>query len=118
MKNKLLAVLILSFLTIGLFTTFGLSADVPMITEEELKAMLENPDLMILDVRLSRDYMFSDLKIKGADRPLGGHFHISGYPKDKIFVLYCSSPNQETSVPIAQQFIERGFTKIYVLKGG
>jgi hypothetical protein len=52
MKKKLLTVSILIFLTIGLFTTFTLSADIPMMTKEELKAMLGNTDLVILDVRL------------------------------------------------------------------
>ena len=71
MKKKLLTVLILMFLTIGLLTTFALSGNVPRMTKDELKTMLGNPALCILDVRLGRDFMFSDLKIKGADRPPG-----------------------------------------------
>jgi len=124
MKKKLLAFLTLIFLVIGLFTTFAISADVPRMTKDELKAMLGNPDLLILDIRPGRDYMFSDSKIKGADRPYGmtmGHITPSQFPskdKDKTIVFYCASPNEEISAPIVQQFMEQGFTKVYVLKGG
>lgn len=124
MKKKLLAALMLILLTIGLFATLTLSADVPMMTKDELKAMFGNPDLLILDIRPGRDYMFSDFKIKGADRPYGmtmGHITPSQFPskdKDKTIVFYCASPNEEISAPIAQQFMEQGFTKVYVLKGG
>jgi len=84
-------------LIIGLFTTFALSADVPMITKDELKAMLGKPDLVLVDVRLRRDYMFSDFKIKGADRAsdaiMGpglkwGHIPSSELPNDKIRPLF------------------------------
>ncbi len=122
MKKKLLACLTLTFLTIGLFTTHAFSADVPMMTKDELKAMLGNPGLLILDVRLGRDFMFSDLKIKGADRPSNmSHVTPSQFPtdiRDKTIVFYCACPNEATSAPIAQGFIEQGFTKVYVLKGG
>jgi hypothetical protein len=45
----LLALLLLIFSAVGLFTTFALSGDVPMMTKDELKAMLGNPDLVIFD---------------------------------------------------------------------
>ncbi|MEW6375808.1 MAG: rhodanese-related (seleno)protein [Thermodesulfobacteriota bacterium] len=124
MKKKLLVVLILNILTIGLFATFVLSADVPMITKEELKAMLGNPDLVIFDVRLSSDYFSSDLKIKGAVRPLGECIAPAAfqYPKGKTFVFYCSSPNEVRSVSNLKHLIEDhrtdGYTNVYVLKGG
>ena len=123
MEKELLAFLLICF-AVGLFTTFAISGDVSTMTKDELNAMLGNPGLLILDVRLGRDFMFSDLKIKGADRPPGltmGHIHSSQFPKDtkdKTIVLYCASPNEEISAPIAQQFIEQRCTKVYVLKGG
>lgn len=121
MQKKLLAFLLICF-TVGLFTRLAISGDVPMMTKVELKAMLGNPGLVMLDVRLGRDFIFSDLKIKGADRPLDmGHVTPAQFPentKDKTLVFYCASPNEEGSTPIAQLFIERGFTKVDVLKGG
>lgn len=130
MKKKLLVVLVLIFLTIGLFTTYAFSADVPMMTKEELKAMLGNPDLVIFDVRLGSDYFSSDLKIKGAVRPdMDTYFTMTSlsktvftYPKGKTFVFYCASPDEEISVYNVKYLIERypteGYTKAYVLKGG
>lgn len=122
MKNKLLVSMII-FLMMGLFATFAIPADVPMMTKEQLKAMLGNPDLVILDFRLGSDYFSSDLKIKGADRATG---NCSGeairlYPKEKTFIFYCASPNEERSVYNVKHLIEAhradGYTKVYVLKG-
>lgn len=92
------------------------------MTKDELKAMFGNPGLLILDVRLGRDFIFSDLKIKGADRPSDmGHVTPTQFPTDirgKTIVFYCACPNEGTSAPIAQLFINSGFTKVFVLKGG
>ena len=123
MKNKILVVLMLILLTVGLFTTFVLSADVPMMTKDELKAMLGKPDLFLVDVRLGRDFIFSDLKIKGAERPPDmGHVTPTQFStvigRDKTFVFYCACPNEQTSIGIAQLFIRLEYTKVYVLKGG
>jgi rhodanese-related sulfurtransferase len=124
MKKKLLVFLILIFLTIGLFTTFTLAADVPMMTKDELKAMLGNPDLVIFDVRMGSDYFSSDLKIQGAVRPdMGNYLSLTvwTYPKGKTFVVYCASSNEERSVANVKEILSYGrdgYTKVYVLKGG
>jgi len=68
-RRNLMAMLISIFLFVGLFAAFAWSADVPMMTEDELRAMLGNPDLVIFDVRLGSDYFASDIKIKSALRP-------------------------------------------------
>jgi rhodanese-related sulfurtransferase len=124
MKKKLLAALMLIFLTIGLFTSFALSADVPMMTKDELKAMLDSPDLVIFDVRMGSDYFSSDLKIKRAIRPLVvdniGNAMLM-HPKGTTFVVYCASPNEEVSATRVKAFFGNrfeGYTKVYVLKGG
>ena len=119
MKKELLTAQILIFLIVCLFTTFAIPADVPMMTKEELKAILGNPDLIIFDVRLGSDYFSSDLKIKGAERPEYGTKKI--VPPEysgKTIVIYCGSPNEGTSTANAQILIEKGYTKAYVLKGG
>jgi len=122
MRKELLAVLIVIFLTTGLFPTFVLSADVPMITKDELKAMLGKPDLVLVDVRLGRDFIFSDLKIKGAERPPDMSHPTPNTFKviepDKTIVFYCACPNEQTSVGIAQLWRRLEYTKVYVLKGG
>jgi hypothetical protein len=66
---------------------------VPRITKEELKSMLENPDMLILDVRSTNDWNESEWKIKGAiheDRKGKSNVWMDKYPKDKVIVLYCA----------------------------
>ena len=77
---------------VGILTTFAKSADVPRMTKDELKAMLGNPDWVIVDVRLGRDWTENDLKIKGAIRedPEAVESWAKKYSTDKTFVLYCS----------------------------
>jgi len=66
---------------------------VPRITKEEVKSMLGNPDVIILDVRAARDWKDSESKIKGAireDRKGEASTWMDKYQKDKILVLYCA----------------------------
>lgn len=65
---------------------------VPLMTKEELKAMLGSPDLVILDVRSGKDWKSSEFKIKDAVRADPRKFESwSGtYGKDKQLVLYCA----------------------------
>ena len=65
---------------------------VPWMTQEELKARLGCPEIIILDVRKKPDWDKSDRKIPGA-------FHedyervkewAGKYPRDKNLVLYCA----------------------------
>lgn len=90
MKKRMSKLLLFTFFTIGIFTTLALSADVPRMTKEELKAMLGNPDLIIIDVRIGSDWSGSDLKIKGAVRedPQTISSWANKYAKDKTLVFY------------------------------
>jgi rhodanese-related sulfurtransferase len=62
------------------------------MTKEELKVKLDNPDLIVIDVRLGKDWTNSDLKIKGAVRenPEAVDSWANKYPKDKTLVFYCA----------------------------
>ncbi len=90
MKKRLLIALLLIFFTVGILATFARSADVPRMTKDELKAMLDNSDLVILDVRAQGDWKSDDSKIKGAIRedPESVKSWAGKYAKDKTFVLY------------------------------
>jgi rhodanese-related sulfurtransferase len=90
MKRRSIVLTAVILLAIGIFTTC--KGDVPRMTKDELKAMLGNPDLVIIDVRLERDWNKSDSKIKGAVREEPVHIEswANKYPKDKILVLYCN----------------------------
>ena len=66
---------------------------VPRITKEEVKSMIGNPDLIILDVRSAQGWKDSEWKIKGAvreDRKGETSVWMDKYPKDKILVLFCA----------------------------
>ena len=69
-----------------------MAADIPRITKEELKAMIGNPNVIIVDVRTNAGWNESKLKIKGAIRedPTQVKSWIEKYPLDKTFVFYCS----------------------------
>ena len=84
--------MIFIFLGVGIFVKPTISADVPGMTKDELKALLGNPDLIILDVRRGSDWTGSDLKIKGAlrEEPNDIESWANKYSKDKILVLYCA----------------------------
>jgi rhodanese-related sulfurtransferase len=74
------------------FTYTALGADgTPRMTTEELKGQLGNPDVVIVDVRVSSAWKKSKDKIKGAVRedPRAVEDWIDKYPKDKIYVFYC-----------------------------
>ena len=66
--------------------------EVPRMAADDLKAMLEDPDLVILDVRRATDWSSSDLMIKGAvyADPERYDDWRNAYPKEKKIVLYCA----------------------------
>lgn len=92
MKKRFFWATISIFLTIGVMTALATSADAPRMTKEELKALLGQPDLIIIDVRTGSDWTASDLKIKGAVRedPENIESWANKYAKDKTLVLYCA----------------------------
>jgi 3-mercaptopyruvate sulfurtransferase SseA len=66
---------------------------VPRFTKEEVKSLIGNPDLIILDVRSAQDWKDSEWKIKGAiheDRKGEFSTWMDKYQKDKTLVLYCA----------------------------
>jgi rhodanese-related sulfurtransferase len=69
-----------------------MSEGVPRMTKDELKAMLDNPDLVIIDVRAGTDWLRSDMKIKGAVREDYNDVKswARKYSKDRLIILYCA----------------------------
>ena len=90
-KRLFLATLLIFFMVVGC-TMFERSVDAPRMTKEELKAMLGNPNLIIIDVRYGKDWTDSDLKIRGAVRedPEAFDSWANKYPKDKTLLFYCA----------------------------
>ena len=91
-RKALLGIVIVSFVFgSGLAPGVG-AADVPLMTKDELKAALGNPDLVILDARAGKDWKSSEFKIQGAVRAAPGDFDEWGsvYDKGQKIVLYCA----------------------------
>jgi hypothetical protein len=66
--------------------------DVPRMDKDELKALLDNTDVVILDARTSSDWNQSENKIKGAHRldKSNAESVEMMYSKEKTIVIYCS----------------------------
>ncbi len=94
MKIKLSATLVvtLCLTVVGISALTALAQEAPSITKEELKEALGNPDVIIIDLRLGRDWENNELRIKGALREDPGNVNswISKYPREKTLVLYCA----------------------------
>ena len=67
-------------------------AAVSKMTKEELRAKLDDPNVVIVDVRLGKDWKASEEKIKGAIRADAKDVEslTTQYPKDKTLVFYCA----------------------------
>jgi hypothetical protein len=92
MMRRLVILIAIISLGTGMFPISSMGKDVPMVTQDELKAMLENPDLVIIDVRFDKHWTASELKIKGAMRedPNDVTSWADKYLKDKLIVVYCA----------------------------
>ena len=73
-----------------LSATTATSKDVSTITNQELRSMLGDSDVTILDVRPKQQWKASELKIRGAiyENPNEVESWAERYPKDKTLILY------------------------------
>jgi hypothetical protein len=88
-----IVVLLAAFVLVGCLQNLAPGTKVPRMTKEELKPLLGNPDVIILDVRIPGEWNRSALKIQGAVREDPERDYktwASKYPKDKTLVFYCS----------------------------
>ena len=77
----------LSLILILMLSAAGSAEEVPRINKEEVRKMLGNPDVIIVDIRKA-----ADRKIKGAVREEPGRLfsQTHKYPKNKTLILYCA----------------------------
>lgn len=68
------------------------ASSAPTMTKEQLQQQLNDPQVVVIDVRTGRDWTSSEFKIKGAERvdPQNYSSWSDKYPKDKTLVLYCA----------------------------
>ena len=90
--NGLIRTLLIYSLSIGFTAFFSAQAygQVIQITIKQLLESLDNPQLLILDVRTPGSWKANDNKIKGAVRKNPDTFESWAYdlPKNKLLVLY------------------------------
>jgi len=88
-KQSILAAL-LFLASLGVQATAAMSTEVPRMSKEDLNAKLDDPDVVILDVRTGGNWKASEFKIKGAIRvsPKNVDSWASKYAKDKTLFLY------------------------------
>jgi rhodanese-related sulfurtransferase len=94
MKTRLLRLVtvLIGVATLCMLVQSAIAAEVPRMTKEELKSRLDDPDVVIVDVRIGKDWKGSEFKIKGAVRedPTDFSSWADKYPKGKTLVLYCA----------------------------
>jgi hypothetical protein len=68
------------------------TAEIPLMTTDELRSRLDKPDTVILDVRTGSDWTSSDQKISGAVRSDPKEFNkwSNIYPQKDTIVIYCA----------------------------
>jgi hypothetical protein len=66
--------------------------NVPRMTKEELKPLIGDPNVIVIDVRSLGDWNKDTLMIQGAIRenPMDVPDWIDKYPKEKTLVFYCA----------------------------
>jgi rhodanese-related sulfurtransferase len=97
----------------------GASDEVPRITVESLKKMMdEKADVLIIDVQPRSVY--EKEHIKGAVSlpwaPELAKAQVAALPRHKLFVVYCGcGPGEEDSASVGARLIELGFGDVRVL---
>lgn len=92
MKHKFLWFLTITLIGLLPFYAMASSDEVPRVTKDELKEMMQSQGVTLIDVRVDKDWNSSEYKIKGAVRQEPDQLESwsAKYPKDKTIVLYCS----------------------------
>lgn len=70
----------------------AMAAEVPRMNIDELKGLLDDPGIVVLDVRTEKDWQAADVKIRGAVRkdPKKVAEWSGELDKTKTYVLYCA----------------------------
>ncbi len=101
-----------------LAATITSKADVPRVTPEELLALMNREEAVVIDVRGSVPYELGHIK-DAKWLPLGLlSQRISELPADKLIVAYCTCKAEETSLEAAMLLSSQYGYRVAVLKGG
>lgn len=84
------------------------------------KRIVRRDPLIILDLRHPLDVLAAPQIIPGAIpvKPDEIDEHVGEIRRDSEIVLYCTCPDEETSLSVYRRLLERGFQRVKVLTGG
>jgi rhodanese-related sulfurtransferase len=91
-RGIVLTAIALAVAAAAFFATPATAQEPKRMSTEEVKSMLGNPSVVIIDVRAPEDWKSSTEKIKGAVRedPEKVDTWMSKYPRDKTLIFYCA----------------------------
>ncbi len=92
-KNKRVLVTLLVFTLAILIGPHAVSAeDIPRISKEEARDLLNDPNVVFLDLRSGSDWRASDQKLPGAVHVDARNWKewVSRYDPGKTYILYCA----------------------------
>jgi rhodanese-related sulfurtransferase len=94
-----------------------MSRSIPRISKEQLAKRIDEERLTVIDLRLN--WETSTMKIRNAvhEDPRSATW-FGNYDLDQAIVLYCSTPDEKTSLEVARSLVDKGFTNVSVLNGG
>lgn len=92
MKIRFIVVITLLLAMSGYPALATFAAEAPRMEKDALKEKLDQPDVVVIDVRATTDWLLTREKIKGAVRENPKDFAewYANYPKEKTIVLYCA----------------------------
>ena len=94
-KKGFLAIITVGMVSLltGCLANLAVDTTTPRMMQEELKSVLGNPAVIVLDVRLESEWKMTKWKIKGAvrvDPEKDIDSWVGKYSKEKTLVFYCS----------------------------
>jgi rhodanese-related sulfurtransferase len=91
-RGIVLTAIAMAFVAAAFYATLAAAQGPNRMSTEEVKSMLGNPSVVIIDVRVAADWKTSTEKVKGAVRedPEEVDIWMSKYPKDRTLIFYCA----------------------------
>ena len=95
--------------------------EVGRVTTHEVEARIDRDEpIVFIDARNEKEWTESNLKLPGAVRVEADRVrdHLHEIPRGRGIVPYCTCPNEEASVRVAEELMRRGFADVHALIGG
>ena len=95
--------------------------EIARVTAHEVEARIDRDEpILFVDARDEKAWAASSLKLPGAVRVEADRVadHLHEIPRGRGIVPYCTCPNEECSVRVAEELIRWGFEDVHALHGG